>query len=372
MIEQLVVEHGRLVAFASDVTTSSANRLEQRVSCTAQATLDERGVVSAIDVLMGMGWLAPRRVDEWRQGRVAYLEAAVQASPAKVSSALRLFRRWALHAGLQPSETAYIARTRAREILRFSASGDADVDVERRYRTHWVSAELSEHKRARLAERQSRPPDLVVISPVKDWTCRNCGGSGDLLIMEGPGPLCMTCADLDHLVLLPSGSAALTRRAKAHSGLSAVVVRFSRSRGRYERQGILVGEDALARAERECLADAEARERRRERDEERRAREDLQLQARLADEIATTFPRCPARRARAIARHAARRGSGRIGRTAAARALDHDAIELAVTAAVRHEDTAYDELLMSGIDRAEARDRVRDEVARVLDAWRQP
>lgn len=370
MIEQLVVEHERLVAFASDVTPSSADRLEQRVARTAQATLDERGFVSAIDVLMGMGWLAPRHVDEWRQGRVAYLEAAVQASPGKVSSALRLFRRWALRAGLQPSETNYVARTRVRETLRFSESGDGD--IERGYRTHWVSAELSEHKRARLAERQSRPPDLVVISPVRDWTCRNCDGSGDLLIMEGPGPLCMTCADLDHLVYLPSGSAALTRRAKGHSGLSAVVVRFSRSRGRYERQGILVEDDALARAESECLADAEARERRRERDEDRRARDDLQLQARLADEIATTFPGCPAQRARAIARHAATRGSGRIGRTAAARALGHHTIELAVTAAVRHEDTAYDELLMSGTDRAEARDRVRDDVARVLDARRQP
>jgi hypothetical protein len=319
---------------------------------------------------MGMGWLAPRRVDEWRQGRIAFLEAAVQAGPAKVSRALALFDRWTRRGGLQPSETAYVARTRGRETLRFSESGDQD--VERTYRTHWVSPQQPERQRARLAERQSRPPDLVVISPVRDWTCATCGGAGDLLIMEGPGPLCMACADMGHLVFLPSGDAALTRRAKAHSGLSAVVVRFSRSRRRCERQGILVGEEALARAESECLADADARERRRERDEERRAREDLLLQARLADEIAAAFPGCPAERARAIAHHAATRGSGRIGRTAAARALDRDAIELAVAATVRHEDTAYDELLMSGMDRAEARDRVRDDVARVLDASRPP
>jgi hypothetical protein len=71
----------------------------------------------------------------------------------------------------------------------------------------------------------------------------------------------MRCADLDHLVFLPAGSAALTRRAKAHSNLSAIVVRFSRSRRRYERRGILVEENALARAERECLADPDARAR---------------------------------------------------------------------------------------------------------------
>ena len=39
--------------------------------------------------------------------------------------------------------------------------------------------------------------------------------------------------------------AALTLRAKKNSRLSAVVVRFSRARKRYERQGILVAEDAL-------------------------------------------------------------------------------------------------------------------------------
>jgi len=325
----------------ADVTTGTKDRLDERVARTAQAALDERGFVTGIDVLVGMGWLAPRRVDEWRQGRIAYLEAAVEAGAGKVSTAMRLFHGWARHSGLRPSETAYIARTRGRATLRFSESGNGD--IERAYRTHWHSPQLSERQRARLAERQSRPPDLVVISPVKDWTCTSCGGSGDLLVMEGPGPLCMTCADLDHLVFLPAGSAALTRRAKAHSGLSAVVVRFSRSRRRYERQGILVGEDALGRAERECLDDAEARARRRDRDEERRARDDLKLQARIATEIAALFPGCPAERARAIARHAAARGSGRVGRTPAARALDRDTIELAVAASVRHEDTAYDE-----------------------------
>jgi hypothetical protein len=171
-----------------------------------------------------------------------------------------------------------VARTWDRRPLRFSKSGDEA--IERAYRTHWVSPELSERARERLAERQSRPPDLVVVSPVKEWTCAVCGSKdGGWLIMEEEGPMCLACADMDHLVFLPSGDAALTRRAKAGSGLWAVVVRFSRSRRRYERQGILVEEAALARAERECLDDAEARTRRRERDGERRAREDLELQA---------------------------------------------------------------------------------------------
>jgi hypothetical protein len=181
----------------------------------------------------------------------------------------------------------------------------------------------------------------------------------------------MGCADMEHLVFLPSGDAALTRRAKAASRLSAVVVRFSRSRRRYERQGILVEEDALERAEQECLADEDARARRREREAQRRANEDLESQARMAQEIARLFPGCPADRAQAIASHAAVRGSGRVGRSAAGRALEPEAIELAVAAAVRHHDTRYDELLMSGLERGQARAQVRADVAGVLNSWRQ-
>ena len=43
-------------------------------------------------------------------------------------------------------------------------------------------------------------------------------------------------------------------------------------------------------------------------------------------EITRLFPRCPASRAEAIARHTSLRGSGRVGRSAAGRALDEDAL----------------------------------------------
>lgn len=344
--------------------------LEQRVIRAAAAALADRQFASAIDVLVGIGWLAPSHVEEWRQGRVEYLERVTQANLAKLSVAMKLFRAWATGQGLVPSETVYVARTRDRRPLRFSKSGNAD--IERAYRTHWLSPTLSEAKRRRLAERQGRPPDLVVVMPLREWTCTECASTGDLLIMEGPGPLCLACADMDHLVYLPSRDAALTRRAKKASALSAVVVRFSRSRKRYERQGILVEEGALDRAERECLADEEARARRREREGARRADQDPAFEAEMAAEIGRLFPGCPATRAEAIAHHAGARGSGRVGRSAAGRALDPRALTLAVAASVRHEDTRYDELLMSGVPRTAAREQVGAEVQRILASWQAP
>jgi hypothetical protein len=210
---------------------------------------------------------------------------------------------------------------------------------------------------------------LVVVSPLKDWTCVECAGGGHFLKMDDAGPLCLSCADLDHLVYLPAGDAALTRRARKAGDLSAVVVRFSRARRRYERQGILVQEEALDRAERECLADEESRARRRVREQARRVEEDSELQTQAEREILRLYPGCPRDRAEEISRHAFTRGSGRVGRSAAGRELDREALTLAVTAAVRHLDTPYDELLMAGADRLQARARVRPEVEQVMIGW---
>lgn len=232
------------------------------------------------------------------------------------------------------------------------------------------SSDATQDEGRRRARRQDRPPDLLAIQPLNDWVCTACGGSGDLLVMDDPGPLCLICAEMDHLVFLGAGDAALTRRARAASGLSAAVVRFSRARKRYERQGILIEERALISAEQQCLADEDVRARRRQRDAARRASADGALADRFAQRIAELFPGCPAARAQAIARHAAARGSGRIGRTAAGRALEDRAVTLAVVASIRHEDTLYDDLLMAGVDRDDARQRVRDGVDAMLDRWR--
>ena len=270
------------------MASENDRRLEQRVIAAAEDALAKRNFVTSIDVLGGLGWLPAASEQAWRQGRVDCLEAAVDANPNKIAESMRCLGRWAHRRGLKPSETAYARRGPGRQALRFSMSGHPD--IERTYRTHWVSPDLSERERERLAERQSRPPDLVVVQSVSEWSCAACDGSGHLLIMDERGPLCLTCAELDHLVFLAAGDAALTRRARAASQLSAVVVRFSRARKRYERQGILVEESALAGAEQQCLADADVRARRRERDSQRRATEDEACRSALPGRSLTCSP----------------------------------------------------------------------------------
>jgi hypothetical protein len=334
----------------------------------AEKVLAKQKFVTPLDVCFGIGWLPSRFVDDWKQGRKATLEQALPVHGNKLADLIDYLERWAAGKGLKPSETEYVAQTRDRRTLRFTESGDPKVEAA--WRTHWVSPGLTEAQEERITKRRDVRPDLVVVSALKEFTCAECGQSdGGLLIMDDAGLLCMACADMDHLLFLPSGDAALTRRAKKASRLSAVVVRWSKARKRYERQGLLVEEAALEQAEQQCLADAEVRLRRREREAERRADADVEFVARFAAEIARLYPGCPAGRAAAIARHAGQRGSGRVGRSAAGRDLDEWAVTLAVVASIRHVDTEYDDLLMSGIARADARERIRPVIDNVLAAW---
>jgi hypothetical protein len=219
-----------------------------------------------------------------------------------------------------------------------------------------------------------KPDEIKVFITTRDSsTCGECNEElcrGDWITLEEKkGALCLSCADLDELVFLPTGDAALTRRSRKHSTLSAVVLKFSRTRKRYERQGLLVEETALQEAESECLADIEVRERRREREEERRAKQDQQYIHAFAKRVREIFPRCPAGREQEIAKHACRKYSGRVGRSAFAKRLDEEAVRLAVLAHIRHRETNYDNLLGRGSDRLEARSDVRARVIEISESW---
>jgi len=187
--------------------------------------------------------------------------------------------------------------------------------------------------------------DLKVFITSRESTCDECGENlgrkAWITLTENRGALCLSCADMDHLVFLPSGDAALTRRARKHSTLSAVVLKWSRARKRYERRGILVEESGLEKAEAECLADADARARRRERQAQRRSELDRQYIDAFAARIRELYPRCPAR----------------------------TALRLAVAAHIRHVETSYDRLLANGWDRMEARGYVEKQVHAVLAKW---
>jgi hypothetical protein len=82
----------------------------------------------------------------------------------------------------------------------------------------------------------SKGNDIVVFISSRNSTCGECGQElgrrAWITLDRKKNALCLNCADLDHLVFLASGEAALTRRSRKNSGLSAVVVKWSRDRKR--------------------------------------------------------------------------------------------------------------------------------------------
>jgi hypothetical protein len=225
-------------------------QLQSKVFQTAELVLARQHYVSAMDVLIGIGLLQPVHVQAWREGQVPYLEKVIQGNLGKISFALRCYRQWATGKQLKPSQTAYLTQTKTnRRELQFSKSGDPNIECA--YRTHYISPVLSAKKQQKIQEKLSKPPELVVLIITQDGQCSRCQkalGRSSFLYREGDQSLCLGCAGLDELIFLPSGNARLTRQVKSECTRYFVVLKFSRARKRYERQGLLVEEQGLEKA----------------------------------------------------------------------------------------------------------------------------
>ncbi len=157
-------------------------------------------------------------------------------------------------------------------------------------------------------QRGLRPPGRAVvwISHRDGDRCQGCGAEITkgtfLLVARETGIRCLECAGLADFVYLPAGDPGLTRRAVASSGRSAMVVKFSRTRKRHERQGILVEQVALERATEECEKDQARREAASVRQRAWNEVAEQECVARFAGKVRDLFPACPPEEAEAIAR----------------------------------------------------------------------
>ena len=131
----------------------------------------------------------------------------------------------------------------------------------------------------------------------------------------------------------------------------------------------LVEEKALDEVEAECLADAELREARKIHEAERRNAIDKAYVKEYGTQVRLLRPHMPPGLETKIAEHACLKYSGRVGRSDRAKRFDPEAITLSVVARIRHTETDYDELLMRGFDRRDARGIVKDRIDEVLEKW---
>lgn len=119
-----------------------------------------RGYAAPVDVLMEIGVLPKEKYEDWRRGRIDYLERVCTVNLRKLSFIMREIRAYAQKSGLKPSVTVYKQWAVKKKSgqghkpvirLRFSKSGDPD--IERWYSTHFVDAKkIAELKAQRMTE----------------------------------------------------------------------------------------------------------------------------------------------------------------------------------------------------------------------------
>ncbi len=124
-------------ASAVSIATFRDDPLYPRIE-RAVATILERGqVVTPVDVLVGMGLLAPTRLTNWRRGRIPYLEQVIDCNLVRLSRLLRILQFHAHDLKLMPSTTVYVRwGTGPKQRLRFTKTGDAK--IEEAYARHFV------------------------------------------------------------------------------------------------------------------------------------------------------------------------------------------------------------------------------------------
>jgi hypothetical protein len=111
--------------------------LYPRIARAVERILARGKVVAPVDVLVRMGLLAPKRLEDWRRGRVPYLEKVIDCNLTRLSRLLRILQFHAHDLKLVPSMTAYNRWGKGpMQRLRFTKTGDRK--LEEVYRRHFV------------------------------------------------------------------------------------------------------------------------------------------------------------------------------------------------------------------------------------------
>lgn len=138
------------------VDTYQDDPLYPRIVRAVAAILKEGKVVAPVEVLIRMDILRRQDFEDWRAGRVPYLERVIAGSLARLSRLLRILRFHAHDLNLKPSWTAYMARGKGRkQRLRFTKTGDEG--LEKAYATHLVWPGKGPFPRERLRDGEGGP-----------------------------------------------------------------------------------------------------------------------------------------------------------------------------------------------------------------------
>ena len=122
---------------AVTLTSYRKDPLYPRIERAVESILQHGKVVAPVDVLVHLDLLAPEHLEDWRRGRVPYLERIIRCNLAKISRLLHILRFHAHDLNLVPSITIHMRQSKGpKQRLRFSKTGDPK--IEQAYARHFV------------------------------------------------------------------------------------------------------------------------------------------------------------------------------------------------------------------------------------------
>jgi hypothetical protein len=114
--------------------------LEKEVKRLVHLNRYEKGLVCTVDILLQLDYLTKKDYENWRFGRVDYLEKVCNTNLSKLTLINKLIRKYSTELGLKSSWTGYNQFGKGvKRRLRFSKSGDKT--IEDRYSTHYIDNE---------------------------------------------------------------------------------------------------------------------------------------------------------------------------------------------------------------------------------------
>jgi len=136
------------------------SELEKKINSIASELVNKKGYISSTDVLTGLGYLSQIDYENWRKGKIEYLEKVCQVNLGKLSTINRIIRQISRKMKLEPSWTAYNKYGKGPKTrLMFSKSGN--INIEKAYSTHYVNKfrinQLNELKRKTVPDENENP-----------------------------------------------------------------------------------------------------------------------------------------------------------------------------------------------------------------------
>jgi hypothetical protein len=121
-----------------------------RIVLAVSEILGSSDVVSPVEVFINMALLRREALEDWRFGRIPYLERVITCNLAKASRILRILRMHAHDLNLRPSPTVYVRFGKGpKQRLRFSKTSDPGLEMA--YALHFM----------RNVSKRKRPSDPI-------------------------------------------------------------------------------------------------------------------------------------------------------------------------------------------------------------------